>query len=55
MNQPNSFFASTKNQIGSFSNGGACNIMVVIIGNRYKDPSSNPGGGCLNFLLCKHS
>ena len=29
--------------------GGTHGVMVIIIGNGYGDPSSNPGQGCLHF------
>ena len=32
--------------------GGACNVMVIIIGNGYEKQSSISEQGCLHFLLC---
>ena len=26
--------------------GGACGVMVIVVGNRHGDPSSNPRRGC---------
>ena len=31
------------------NNGGACGVMVIIIGNGHSDTSSNPGWGWLHF------
>ena len=33
----------------SSSTGGTHGLMVISIGNRHDDPSSNPGRGCLCF------
>ena len=27
-------------------------VMVIVVGNKTGDPSSNPGRGCLTFTLC---
>ena len=28
---------------------GVCGVMIIVIGNRHDDPSSNPRQGCLHF------
>ena len=28
---------------------GACGVMVIVVGNKHSDPSSNPGRGILHF------
>ena len=30
-------------------NGGACGVMVIVVGNRHSDMSSNPGRDWLHF------
>ena len=31
--------------------GGACSVIVIVVGNGHGDPSSNLGPGCLHFIL----
>ena len=31
------------------SNGGACGVMVIVVGSGHGDTSSNPGPGWLHF------
>ena len=36
-----------------FFPGGACGVMVIVVGNGHGDTSSNPGGEWLHFTLGK--
>ena len=32
-------------------NGGACGVMVIVVGNEHGNTSSNPGPGLLHFYI----
>ena len=39
------------NKLGNNIYGGACNVMVIVLGNGYGDWSSNTGSGSLHFQI----
>ena len=40
----------THTHIYILSYGGACGVIIIMVGNGYGDLSSNPRQGCLHFI-----